>query len=76
MTDAGRDANQTRDVGIGGGICAIQIDRDALAPADLLPPGMDDAPDGGSAIDGDQADSADAYVSVGGLCPAPIGGIC
>ncbi len=67
-TDAGQDTNQTRDVGIGGGICAIQIDRDALAPTDLLP-ATDNASGGGSAIDGDQADTADAYVE-------PIGGIC
>jgi hypothetical protein len=75
-TDASNDTNQTLDVGIGGGICAIQIDRDALGPAEPLPSGTDDASDGGLAIDGDQADTADAYVSVGGLCPAPIGGIC
>jgi hypothetical protein len=66
--DAGRDTNQTRDVGIGGGICAVQIDRDALASADL-PRATDNASGGGSAIDGDQADTADAY-------SAPIGGIC
>jgi len=74
--DAASDSAQTRDVGIGGGICALQIDRDALAPADLLPPGTDDASSGGSAIDGDQADTADAYLSGGGVCPVPIGGIC
>jgi hypothetical protein len=74
--DASRDVNQTRDVGMGGGICAIQIDFDALAPKDLLPPGTDDASDAGSAIDGEEADTADAYASVGGVCPAPIGGIC
>ena len=67
-TDAGSDTNQTRDVGIGGGICAMQIDRDALGPAEPLPSGTDDASDGGSAIDGDQADTADAYVPIGGIC--------
>ena len=74
--DAASDTNQTRDVGIGGGICAMQIDPDAFAPADVLPPGTEDASDGVSAIDGDQADTADAYMPVGGVCPVPIGGIC
>ena len=75
-TDAASDTNQTRDVGIGGGICAMQIDRDALASADVLPPETEDTSDGGSSIDGDQTDTADAYLPVGGLCPVPIGGIC
>jgi hypothetical protein len=75
--DAASDTNQTRDVGIGGGICAIQTDRDALAPADVqqLLLGRD-ASDEGSVIDGDQAEAADAYLGAGGVCPAPIGGIC
>ncbi len=75
--DAGSDSNQVRDVGIGGGICAVQIDRDALAQADVQEVLLGrDASGEGSAIDGDQADSADAYLGGGGICPAPIGGIC
>jgi hypothetical protein len=74
--DAASDTNQTRDVGIGGGICAIQTDRDALAPADVQQLLGRDASDEGSVIDGDQADAADANLGAGGVCPAPIGGIC
>jgi len=74
--EAGSDTNQTRDVGIGGGICAAQIDRDALAPAEVLPMGAGDTRDGGASMDGDQVDAEDAYMPAGGVCPAPIGGIC
>jgi hypothetical protein len=74
--DASRDTNQTRDVGMGGGICAVQIDFDALAATDLPLSDTADAASDGSSIDGEEVDTADAYAPVGGICPAPIGGIC
>jgi hypothetical protein len=66
--DAATDTNQTRDLGMGGGICATQIGPDALPSADVWPPAMADADDGGGAIDGEPTDTADAYVRVGGIC--------
>jgi radical SAM protein with 4Fe4S-binding SPASM domain len=62
--DAG-NANQTRDVGVGGGICAVQINRDASAPTDLAATDTE-------SLDGDEPDTADAgYIPVGGIC-APL----
>jgi hypothetical protein len=66
--DAGGDANQTRDLGAGGGICAVQFDRDALAPTDAPAPGADDVADGGQAVDADQGDAEDAYHPIPGIC--------
>jgi radical SAM protein with 4Fe4S-binding SPASM domain len=59
--DAG-NTEQTRDVGIGGGICAVQVDRDALAPTDAAATDTE-------SLDGDEPDVADAgYIPVGGIC--------
>ncbi len=72
------DANQTRDVGIGGGICAVQLNPDAVPLDDILPSNADGGDAGGQAVDADQSDAEDAYLPVGGVCPVvlPAGGIC
>lgn len=71
----GGDAGQTRDVGVGGGICAVQIDWDALAPVDsaIERHSADTASIDSQAIDGDDADKEDAsWVPVGGVCPVML----
>jgi radical SAM protein with 4Fe4S-binding SPASM domain len=64
----GGDANQTRDVGMGGGICAVQIDPDAPTSQDVASAIGDAAAIDMQAIDGEEADSKDAYVWIGGIC--------
>ena len=61
--DAG-DAKQVQDLGVGGGLCAIEIKLDASTPADAT--GVD-----GEAIDGGQVIDWDAYTYVGGVCMLP-----
>ena len=58
------DAKQTQDVGMGGGICAVEFKLDAALPADV-------AAVDSEAIDGDHVIDRDAYTYVGGVC-APL----
>ena len=75
------DANFTRDIGMGGGICAVQLNPD-MAP-DIEPFSGSDAGDTGNlALDADNQDTLSPYG--GGICPVaapdipplPVGGIC